>query len=207
MNSNTHKKLNDPLEILKNSSLPLNKDKEKVIKSLEELKIEEEEFLEKEKLDQRNFIKEWKLINLNYTDNYSNKTQAVQTYNYTENLDRKLNMIKKYSFDDIKSILDQQKLSSDVFLDLLNFIGELSNYFILNREIHKLIEIMKYFKIILESKFYSQLKIFVGKKQKAYFSNLKKEYEKEEYKEKINTSETNHQDMNSEYIQNILNMF
>lgn len=205
-NTNVQKKLNDPHEILKNSLVPFDKNESgKVIKSLEELKIEED-FLEKEKqekFDFKNFIKEWKLININYTEKALNNQQ---TYNYSENLDKKLSLIKKFSYEDFKFMLDQEKLSSDVFLDLINFYGELTNYFIVNAELYKLKEIIIYFKNLLESKFYSSLKIFIGKKQKTFFNDFKNELEKEEQKEKIDLCVTDPQ-MNLEDIRNVLNSF
>ncbi len=69
-NVNTQNKLQNPLEILKNSFVSLEKEdsrNEKILKNLFDLKIEDQELLNEVntiKYNQKDFVKEWKLINV-----------------------------------------------------------------------------------------------------------------------------------------------
>jgi len=198
-NINTQIKLNNPLEILKNAFVPKDVEdsgKEKILKDLAELKIEDQELLNKEnnnKYDSKLFVKEWKLINVNFSnkiiDANINNNKNENKRELSKNLEEKVSFLKKINSENFRDILEEEKISSDVFLDLLNSIGELSIYFTISKDLNFVRELFEYLKILVNSKFYSSLKIFIGKKQKCFYQEFKKEIEKEEIKEFLTKTE------------------
>jgi len=209
MNSiNTQTKLNNPLEILKNAFVPINEDESsnKAIKGLKEIKLEANELIESSKkdiYDQKLFTKEWKLINLNNNSKSINDQETAKLHNLDPNQSQKILLIRKFGLDGFTSMLQEEKLVSDVFLELLNLMSEMASFNISNKDFQMLKEIFNYLKVIIESKFFKNLKIFIGKRQKNNFYQLKQQLESEEIKEIYQASEENKEYEMEEFL-NIL---
>lgn len=121
--------------------------------------------------NQKTFIKELKQIN---SSTSLNENATV----LNENLSNKLFLLKKLGDEKFENILDEAKLPSDIFLDLLNSFGEIFSFFLELKEINSICDVYVFLSIFLKSKFYTSLKIFIGKKQKSLYLNLMQIIEK-----------------------------
>ncbi len=124
---------------------------------------------------------------INIPDNANKKDNKIDV-EINKNLEQKFLLMKLFSLQEFKEILEQEKITSDVFLELLNSIGELSIIYTLKKNFDVVKELINFLNIIVNSKFYSSLKIFIGKKQKNFYSDLKKEIGKEDNREHINNN-------------------
>jgi hypothetical protein len=118
--------------------------------------------------NQKHFLKEIKLINLN-----KNSFEIVGSNKEIDrNLRQKFDLIKSFEGENFRLMLEEGKLPSDIFLDLLNSFGEIIKFYLMISDIPNLFECFKYLKIFLNGKYYSSLKIFIGKKQKILYSEI-----------------------------------
>lgn len=166
-NISTSNKFNNNVEILQNA-FTLN-EKENIPFPFSSKILKEGEHREDNvTFDQKNFIKEFKFIN-----NTFKKTEDLNIENekLNENLDKKLYLIFSYA-ENFNKILEEGKLPSDIFLDLVNSLAEILLFFLIKKEIENAYGVFGYLKIFFSAKFFSSSKIFIGKKQKNMYSDI-----------------------------------
>lgn len=187
-NTNTQKKFTSEVDILTNAFVVDGKKKDIEIKDeLINLRLDEQP----NKLDQNHFIKEWKLISIKNNKEDILISQDINNDNIIlENAQiyikatsfEKYHLLKKFETLEFLTLLDEKKIPSDIFLDMLNLFGEILLSYLKIKDTNGILVIFNYLKIFTESKYYSSLKIFIGKKQKAIFSELKSELNKKDNK-------------------------
>ena len=160
-NIQTQNKLKENIEILRNA-FTVNEKENQIYKNISG-KIEEHEII----FDQKNFIKEFKLINLN-----KDSTNGNDDENLNENLSKKFDLINFYGEENFKKMLLEAKLPSDVFLDLVNSLGEILKFYIFKKEFECIFKFFIFVKEFFISKFFSASKIFIGKKQKNLYAEI-----------------------------------
>lgn len=172
-NISTQNKFNDNIEILKNA-FTVNDKEDKIHENLNSLK--EKDFInqndENIKYDNKFFIKEYKLINLNKNSSGGdNNAKEENEGKLNDILVKKLKLIRLFD-GNFKEMLDEEKLPSDIFLDLINTIAEITKFFINNKENKEIFECFFYIKELFTGKFFGSLKIFIGKKQKNLYLDI-----------------------------------
>lgn len=135
-----------------------------ILEKIPEIIKEEKEIT----FDQKYFLKEIKLINLNKNTFESNELNK----DLDKILRQKFDLIKSFEGENFRIMLEESKLPSDIFLDLLNSFGEIIKFYLMLSDIPNLLECFKYLKIFFNCKYYSSLKIFIGKKQKVLYSEI-----------------------------------
>jgi hypothetical protein len=158
-NISIQNKYNDNIEILQNAFTIEDKEikiKENIFKNIEKNEIN---------FDQKTFIKEYKIINLNKNSNIDNEILG-------ENLSKKFDLINFYGEEHFQKMLDEAKLQSDVFLDLVNTLGEIFIFYVNKKDFGFIFKCFTFIKIFFVAKYYYALKMFIGKKQKNLYIEI-----------------------------------
>lgn len=164
------KNLNKGVEKLNNifvvgENIDLSKDLNKLGISDDKNKSEEIE-----KFNQKDFIKEWKLINIRV--NEAKKNENLENELKINSL-AKLELILSYSLEDFNVMLDESKIPSDIFLDVINLFCESLNFYLKTLNLENFFSIIEYLRVFFGMKYFHSLKIFLGKKQKTSYIDLK----------------------------------
>jgi hypothetical protein len=164
-NTSIQNKYNENIEILQNAFTVDNKE----IKTLDNILKNKEK--NEMNFNQKTFIKEYKIINLNKNADNNNENLYI-------NLSKKIDLINLYGEENFQNMLDEAKLQSDVFLDLVNTFGEILTFYFNKKDFDMISKCFINIKIFFNAKNYSSSKIFIGKKQKNLYNEIIRNLEK-----------------------------
>jgi hypothetical protein len=164
-NTSIQNKYNENIEILQNAFTVDNKE----IKTLDNILKNKEK--NEMNFNQKTFIKEYKIINLNKNADNNNENLYI-------NLSKKIDLINLYGEENFQKMLDEAKLQSDVFLDLVNTFGEILTFYFNKKDFDMISKCFINIKIFFNAKNYSSSKIFIGKKQKNLYNEIIRNLEK-----------------------------